>query len=275
MIFNFETLEHGEQTDSRKLNDYFRAIGDDISELYTSFSQLHSNLSAQVDAAGASNDAIISKLNVLENALSGVTDSQTYLSLFDDENILYPTVDDIQMATHDLTYGAATLHIMDQHREFLHLSPEDGTYVLAEDIEDQIEYYITNNRFLPQVDRIVENDISRMLDVNPATAYITKVFTSNASIDNIEQIFQVSMESNKDINMIKIIPVPELGIDITSMEIDSPGAGYTVPNKIDGTVYTFPMVDTRRQIMPVYPNVQQHLLRVPQVPCSIWEDGVL
>jgi len=259
VIFNFEEFEHGEQTDSRKLNSYFRAIGDDVSELYTVYSQLHSNLSAQVDAAGVSNDALVAQIDVIQNALSGVTGDQSYVSLFDDENVLYPTVSADRMATHDISFGAATLHLSDQHIEFLHLSPEDGTLVLAEDIEDQIEHYITNNRFLPRVDRLIENDISRMLDANPATSFITKVFTSNADTDSIEQIFQVTMEANRDINMIKMIPVPELGIDLTSMEIDSPGAGYTVPKKIDGEDYTFPVANAIRQIMPMHPIMTRAL----------------
>ena len=92
MIFNYENLVHGEQTDSRKLNGFFRAIGDDLSELYTGLSQLDTNLEAQVDAAGASNDALIAQMSLLQSSLSGVTDSQTYLSLFDPDNVLYPTI---------------------------------------------------------------------------------------------------------------------------------------------------------------------------------------
>jgi len=257
VIFNFQELVRGEQTDSRKLNGFFRAIGDDVSELYTGLSQLDTNLEAQVDAAGASNDALIAQMNIIQNSLSGVTDSQTYLSFFDPDNVLYPTItetSDTQKAELDTTYGATTLAITVQHREFLHLDPNTGTYILPQNIEDYLEYYITSNRFLPKVDRIIENDVSRILDDNAASAFITKVFTSNPAISDIEQIFTVRMEAEKEINMIKIIPVPEMGIDLTSLEIDSPGGGYGTLRKIDGTEYSVPITNAQRQILPIYPT---------------------
>jgi hypothetical protein len=216
MYYNFSKLKRGRLNESI-LNTYFKAISQDIIELYSDLDELTED-SEVMKIVNRSYGSMLTRLTKTINANiealgSGVQTNTLYTS---DDVFIPSNVNETEYADLEFDFGMGTCGVMNSQRIFT--SIYDDEVILNSDAQKNITRVISNNTFKEKADSVIENDILYAFDPQEKLPYLVTVKTKNASFTEAELILNV-INIDKTINTIKIKPQPILELSIKNMKM--------------------------------------------------------
>lgn len=275
MSYYRQQVDPTSRVDSHFLNDAMKGIATDITSLNTKIFELENELNAHIHVAGANDRAFQSQLEILETQLNNsVSNNTSFISSYDtEEHIMYPsTAIEENKASWEREYGSIYLPIEETTQEYMVVDDVTKEMRLIDNPEQYVEHYLTNNKFLTRLDRIEENNIANAIDGDRDTAFVSRAISYNDSInkiDNVNMIYTFDLVEQRDINLIKLIPAPELQQTIEELIVDSPGAGRTIPLDVNGTEYTFPITYAPRKAFFMRPIQASSIIMNMEQPTTV------
>lgn len=248
MRTKFIKINPSEKTNSNKLNLTYTNIAEDISELYKNYINLKNDIETHNLAVPMNTDGIEAQIESLQTTLDTMAGDTNVITLYSTESVVYPTsLAEINKCNHQTRFGEAILPIASSIVEYHYIDPMTGTRTLIDNVDDYVHSFITNNRYKPKVNEMYENSNLNAIDTSTNMSHIVKVRTRNSDISYITLVYNLDTEGPKNINTIRIYPVPELTCNYEDIIITkSNGVLESVKDNL-GSAIDMPISNARKR----------------------------